>query len=236
MRTLQPTLLVPTCPLFSRYSKYTWQIYRFPQNIHLSSVPPNCSFEVDDAEDEWIFQQQFDYIHARMVFTCFKDPKEVIRSAFNSLLPGGYLEFQDMIMPPKYYEEPPTDSVFVETMSKVIQASCMMGRPWTNAQYYAQWMRELGFVEVEERKLFLAAGPWPQDKKESKLGAKQLDNMLDAMEGSMPRLLSHLKWEPEEYKVLMALIREEMLKGRVKLYNHYTVVWGRKPIEEGKES
>ncbi len=35
-------------------------------------VPPNCRFEVDDAEDEWIFNQSFDYIHLRLVFHGFK--------------------------------------------------------------------------------------------------------------------------------------------------------------------
>ena len=25
-------------------------------------VPPNCSFEVDDSDDPWIFSQKFDYV------------------------------------------------------------------------------------------------------------------------------------------------------------------------------
>jgi hypothetical protein len=30
------------------------------------SIPPNCQFEVDDAEDPWMFSQKFDYIHGRI--------------------------------------------------------------------------------------------------------------------------------------------------------------------------
>jgi hypothetical protein len=65
----------------------------------MSSVPHNCRFEVDDAEDEWTYSQKFYLIHGRTMVTCFKDPITVIKSAFNSLAPGGYLEMQDVILP-----------------------------------------------------------------------------------------------------------------------------------------
>jgi hypothetical protein len=37
----------------------------------------NCSFSVEDAEDEWVGYPMFDYIHVRMVCTCFRDPDAV---------------------------------------------------------------------------------------------------------------------------------------------------------------
>jgi hypothetical protein len=64
----------------------------------MSSVPPNCHFEVDDAEDEWTYAQKFDLIHGCAMVTCFKDSATVIKAAFNSRTPGGYLELQDMIL------------------------------------------------------------------------------------------------------------------------------------------
>jgi hypothetical protein len=38
--------------------------------IQPAFVPPNCRSEVDDAEDEWVFLQKFDYIHCRMLGSC----------------------------------------------------------------------------------------------------------------------------------------------------------------------
>ena len=35
--------------------------------IQPTSVPPNCSFIIDDIEDEWIFRKPFDYIHSRVL-------------------------------------------------------------------------------------------------------------------------------------------------------------------------
>jgi trans-aconitate methyltransferase len=62
-------------------------------------VPPNCSFEIDDAEDPWVFPQKFDLVHGRALASCFKDAQKVINSAVDSLAPGGWLEFQDIVIP-----------------------------------------------------------------------------------------------------------------------------------------
>jgi SAM-dependent methyltransferase len=35
--------------------------------IQPTCVPPNCSFVVDNIEDEWIFREPFDYIHSRTI-------------------------------------------------------------------------------------------------------------------------------------------------------------------------
>jgi SAM-dependent methyltransferase len=59
--------------------------------IQPAYVPPNCHFVVDDAEDPWLFSHNFDYIHGRMLVTCFQSHLEVFRSAFDNLSPGGYL-------------------------------------------------------------------------------------------------------------------------------------------------
>lgn len=46
-------------------------------------APPNLSFEICDAEEEWMVDSKFDYIHGRMLTVCFKDVKEVFRNAFS---------------------------------------------------------------------------------------------------------------------------------------------------------
>jgi trans-aconitate methyltransferase len=64
-----------------------------------SSVPPNCLFQVDDAEDDWTFNEPFDYIHARAVVTCFKDNRAMLQKIYDNLAPGGYFELQDPCLP-----------------------------------------------------------------------------------------------------------------------------------------
>jgi trans-aconitate methyltransferase len=60
------------------------------------AAPPNCSFVRADAEDDWVLEHPFDYIHLRMMFICFDDHRSVMRRAFESLAPGGWIEYQDM--------------------------------------------------------------------------------------------------------------------------------------------
>lgn len=62
----------------------------------MTSVPSICQFEVDDAEDEWVYNEKFNFIHGRALFSCFKDPPIVFRKAFDALASGGYFEMQDV--------------------------------------------------------------------------------------------------------------------------------------------
>lgn len=41
--------------------------------IQPSWVPPNLKFVIDDCEDEWLFKQKFDLIHARMMCGSLQD-------------------------------------------------------------------------------------------------------------------------------------------------------------------
>ena len=58
-------------------------------------VPPNCQFEIDDAEDEWLYSEEFDFIHMRRLMACFSDPRSVLERAYNHCAPSGYLEIRD---------------------------------------------------------------------------------------------------------------------------------------------
>lgn len=76
---------------------------------------PNLSFVKDDGESPWYFPDanpdhthcqgacehyiSFDYVHLRMMLTCFEDTCTVIRNAYNSMSPGGWIEFQDLTIP-----------------------------------------------------------------------------------------------------------------------------------------
>ncbi|KAK8085652.1 hypothetical protein PG997_006923 [Apiospora hydei] len=58
---------------------------------------PNVKFIREDVEDQWVFPHKFDYIHARMVFSCFDKPRGVMEQAFEFLEPGGWVEYFDAL-------------------------------------------------------------------------------------------------------------------------------------------
>jgi ubiquinone/menaquinone biosynthesis C-methylase UbiE len=45
-------------------------------------VPPNVRFEIDDIEDEWLYQDKFDFIFARYLVGAIKDWPRLLRQAY----------------------------------------------------------------------------------------------------------------------------------------------------------
>jgi trans-aconitate methyltransferase len=50
--------------------------------IQPASVPPNCSFRVDNVEEDWIPEEKFDYIHSRAMVAGIKDWKRFFEQSF----------------------------------------------------------------------------------------------------------------------------------------------------------
>lgn len=174
-------------------------------------VPPNCRFEIDDAEDDWTFSQQFDYIHGRALATCFADPASVIRQAFSALAPGGYLELQDGVLPIQYIGDAPTDSTIYKWQELLLEAAAKAGRRMNNVQHYKKWFQEAGFVDVEERKHYWPINSWPKNKRLKQIGMWFMVDLLDAVEGmSMSLFTKILGWSREEVEVLLAGVRNDL--------------------------
>jgi hypothetical protein len=82
----------------------------------LSAIQPpstvqNVEFLREDSEKEWIYSAKFDYVHFRMTCTCFDDHRTVIRSAFENIKPGGWVEYQETEFHPSYMDNSPEGKV-----------------------------------------------------------------------------------------------------------------------------
>jgi trans-aconitate methyltransferase len=156
------------------------------------SAPPNVSFEICDAEDEWSFNKKFDFIHMRAVVSCFKNPRSVIASAVEALEPGGYIELRDPCMPFSFLTLPPEDCALKQWGDLIIEASGRIGRRWDNVQYYQGWLRELGCVDIHQRKEQSPLAPWAKGRKNKELSILLQHDMISGVEGvSHSRTLQH---------------------------------------------
>jgi len=45
-------------------------------------VPPNCSFLIDDCDNDWVFREQFDFIHTRAMVAAIKDWPRLFEQAY----------------------------------------------------------------------------------------------------------------------------------------------------------
>ncbi|KAK3503367.1 S-adenosyl-L-methionine-dependent methyltransferase [Neurospora crassa] len=182
-------------------------------------VPPNCHFEIDDAEDEWIFSQQFDYVHIRLLFHAFNSHKEVMMSAFRQLNPGGWMEWQD------YY--PHIQSVdgsiagtALERWSRMyIEGGQRLGRDMLAPRRYKQWMEEAGFINVVEEKLVIPGNPWPKGKEQKVTGVWQMTNFLEGLHAvSMTIFTKGLGMSPEAVEVFLVDVRKDIRNLRIHFY------------------
>jgi Methyltransferase domain len=45
-------------------------------------VPVNCSFRVDNVEDDWVLEENYDFIHSRVMLAAIKNWRRFIHQAF----------------------------------------------------------------------------------------------------------------------------------------------------------
>lgn len=165
-----------------------------------------------------MFPHSFDYIHGRALLSCFKDPREVLKSAFDALAPGGYLELQDGCFPLRYVGEPPVESNIYKWMDVVTQGAAKAGRPWTNAQYYKQWLEELGFVDVVEKFFYLPTSQWAKGKYFKTLSAYFQEDLLNATEGISLRTMALMGWKVDDIREFLPKVREDIKNTNIHAY------------------
>jgi trans-aconitate methyltransferase len=126
-------------------------------------VPANCTFEIDDIEADWTYSQKFDFIHGRLLVSCFKDHRAVLERAFYALAPGGYLEMQDADFPMKCVDDTLKGTALWKWNMYIQEGAEKVEKPWTKTKQYKEWMEEIGFVDVEEIILPWPINTWPKD-------------------------------------------------------------------------
>lgn len=192
--------------------------------IQPTYVPPNCSFQICDAEDEWDFSVPFNFIHMRAVVTCFRSPRAVMESAMSSLAPGGWLQMRDPIMPFKFLTPPPEGCALARWNDLAMEASGRIGRRWDNAVHYAQWMRELGFEDVVEIKEQLPLNPWAKGRRVKYLSLWLQHDMLQGIEAiSMALFTRVLGWDVDDLKVFLEDVKRDMKDTSIHSYSEGSV-------------
>jgi len=176
-------------------------------------VPPNVSFEIDDFDDEWTYgADRFDLIHNRFNSTAISDWPTLCRQSLRALKPGGWLEFVDLVNPPRSDDDSiPADSQ-VRKFFDILTAGCaQIGRDLFAPRRWKATLEEAGFVNVEERFFKLPIGGWPKDRRLKEAGVFEMETLREGLPaiglGFFTRVL---QWRPEEVEVLFAGVRKEL--------------------------
>lgn len=152
-------------------------------------VPPNCQFQVDDAEETWTFPtDHFDYIHLRDLYHAIRDWPRLVEQCYNHLKPGAWCEFSAV------HPEPTSDDNtldpncgYVELANAWAEIGRIINCEPDSAKKFKTWFVEQGFDQVEEFIYKLPSSPWPKDPRLKKVGAFEMMNTLGGARGFMAR-------------------------------------------------
>lgn len=200
--------------------------------IQPSWVPPNCKFEIEDAEKDWTFpKDSFDYIHARNLLGTIRDWPKLIKQCYDHTKPGGWLEWQHKHPLIVSDDDSLPEKSFLQQWSKNFSNACTrFGVPLEATVLLKQRMEAAGFVDVVQCILKLPIGPWPKDKNLKKVGTFELVNMVDGIEGLSIRLFSKaLGMTFQEIQLHLIEVRKEAKNSKIHSYYPFYIVFGKKP-------
>ena len=166
-----------------------------------------------------------------MMAGSFKDYPNFFKRCFANVKPGGYLEMQDLGFPFGSDDGTLSPSTSLMQWCDHISKACdTMKRPLNVARKYKQLMEDAGFVDVVEVVHKWPTNSWPKDPEYKEIGAWQLENNLQGLQGwSMAPLTRGLGWSSEDVEVFMIEVRNDLKNRKIHAYWPIHFIYGRKP-------
>ncbi|KAK1537033.1 methyltransferase domain-containing protein [Colletotrichum costaricense] len=198
-------------------------------------VLPNVKFEIDDVESPWIHTRKFDFIFSRYMTSSIADWPKLMRSVYENVAPGGWVEFQDYDL--EYRSDDgsltPQHSTY-KWLHKFFEACRIVGRDPNPGPQLEGWIREAGdYVNVVHQKYKIPIGDWPKDPHYKECGMINVMQVLDGLDAFTFRLFTGvLGWTKEEVVVLLAEVRRELKSKIFHAYFEFHVVYAQKPEAE----
>jgi len=152
-----------------------------------SWVPPNVSFQIEDANLEWTFpDNRFDFIHLRFLGGCITDWNAFYREAFRCTKPGGWIEHYDGYI--HWYDdaEPIPEGSTLDVYNKAFsEAGKKIGRTFDLVpdDMQKKGMEAAGYVDIQVKDIKIPFGAWPEDAHEKELGLLARAYALTDLEG-----------------------------------------------------
>lgn len=182
-------------------------------------VPPNCRFEVDDAEDDWVYSEKFDFIHSRYMSGSISDFPAMFAKCYENSNPGGWIEFQDYYVKLQCVDDSLVGTALERWNDYIIEGVKRMGKNALACAKYKTQMLDAGFVDVTEKKMALPGNQWAKGEDQKMLGAMQLENIMDGLHGfSIGLFTKMLGMAAEEVELLLVDVRKDLRNTRIHFY------------------
>ena len=154
-----------------------------------------------------------------MLASCFKSHVAVFQSAFNTLRPGGWLEAQDIVIPPHCIDDSMSGTAFKRWLDLLKEGYTALGRDIGRVPQYKQHLQEIGFVDVVEKQLAWPIGTWARTRRMKMLGSWCKENVLSGLQGwTMAVLTRGLGMTSAEVELLLVGVRNDINSSALHAY------------------
>ncbi|KAI0525519.1 S-adenosyl-L-methionine-dependent methyltransferase [Xylaria bambusicola] len=194
-------------------------------------LPENCRFEIDDAEDDWTYNEPFSFIHGRALMSCFDDPSRVVKQAYENLEPGGFIEFQDALFPMYWVGEPVKESALYRWNELLMEGVRRIGRSWSNVVNYPRYFEEAGFVNIVDRRFYWPTSPWAKGKYFKTVAMYFQEDMISGMEAISMKVLQATGMSPQEIKDFCEEVKRDFRDTNLHAYLTVSYIYAQKPLD-----
>ncbi|KAF3083859.1 hypothetical protein TWF569_001393 [Orbilia oligospora] len=195
-------------------------------------VPPNVKFEIDDFNEPWVqTPSSYDFVHAREIHGAVSDWRQFCSEAFRILKPGGWIEVAESAAELRSDDGTlPKDCALNTWLNNVSEGFERIGHTVVVGPNIESWLREAGFEEITVKVFKLPVGLWPKNKVERDIGAFNLLNMIEYVEGASLQIYTRvLKKSLEETRRAIRSAQAEFKRKDYHMYVPYYVAYARKP-------
>lgn len=201
--------------------------------VEIEPPHPNCRFYVEDVEQDWNFDNDFDFIFARMMVIALTDWPLFFQQAYAHLKPGGWLELQDLVSPMPRCDDgtaPPESPLMVwgETMRT---AARPRGIDLYAADHFTSHMREAGFVDIQVQAEIWPLGRWVKEDKLKERARFAAENLLRGLEALSMSFFTKIGWSEQRVRALIDQASAQIRDRSSHTYMPVVFVWGRKPSD-----
>ncbi|KAI1259485.1 S-adenosyl-L-methionine-dependent methyltransferase [Xylariaceae sp. FL1019] len=199
--------------------------------IQPTSVPPNVSFQIDDIEDTWVHDDDYDLIHMRESSGYMVSTPKVIESAFKHLKPGGWFELQEF-----HWVAVQEDGTIdpKNPVNQYMDGMCAVGRREGRVicivPSVGDIMKNCGFVDVQKQTVRVPYGQWHADENQRKRGAC-FTIVCELLMQPTQGLLASIDWPSERIETLFASMSDMFRNDSIQCYATYYIWSGRRPEE-----
>ncbi|KAI1401491.1 S-adenosyl-L-methionine-dependent methyltransferase [Hypoxylon fuscum] len=197
-------------------------------------VPPNVRFMVDDVESDWLHpKNHFDYIHSRHTIMAIKDWDQLLRTSYEHLKPGGWMELQEI------HHFPMSGNCTLRADHPVAQywkyvdeglENLGINLRFSDEGRIASMMRQCGYVNVTERIFHIPIGTWPRNKTLKNVGRYWKTILLDGIQAiALGPMTRGLHWRREQVETFLVSVRNGYHDNSMLLYMPLVCVFGQKP-------